>query len=153
MNQPAGKRTVVEPGCAVEVEFVYEGGERETQVLSLVPDEEADFLQGLLGVGTPMAKALMGYPEGERVFYRQADLLEVRILKIVPGGGKRGVGVAERREENLRKAQYHAELGNAIAFAASFSGKWGDYDPSKLTEEWEEKKPEEPGEEDAADDD
>ncbi len=138
MSLPAGKPTLVEPGCAVEVEFVYEGGERETQVLSLVADDEADFLQGLLGVGTPLAKALMGYPEGERVFYRQADLLEVHILRITPGGAKRGEGVAERREETLRKAQRQTELGNAIAFAASFNGKWGDYDPSKLTEEWEE---------------
>jgi len=59
MSLPAGKPTLVEPGCAVEVEFVYEGGERETQVLSLVADDEADFLQGLLGVGTPLAKALI----------------------------------------------------------------------------------------------
>jgi hypothetical protein len=134
---PSARRTVVEPGCEVEVEFHYEGGERETQAFSLVPDEQADFTQGLLGVGTALAKALVGYGEGEIVFYRQADILEVRILRIVPGGAKQSEGVAERRKEALDRAGRQVELGNLISFAASFNGKWGDYDPSALTEEWE----------------
>jgi len=137
MIMPSSRRSLVEPGCEVIVEFLYEGGERETQTLSLVADENADFTQGLLGVGTALAKALMGYSEGAHVFYRQADLLEVRILKITPGGARPADGVAERRQEALRKAARQAELGNAISFAASFNGKWGDYDPSSLTEEWE----------------
>jgi hypothetical protein len=137
MSFPSSRRSQVEAGCEVVVEFLYEGGERETQTLSLVADESADFTQGLMGVGSALAKALMGYSEGERVFYRQADLLEVHILKITPGGARSADGVAERRQEAQRKAARQAELGNAISFAASFNGKWGDYDPSALTEEWE----------------
>ncbi len=42
---------------------------------------------------------------------------------------------AARRQETLRKAVRQSEATNAILFASSFSGKWGDYDPTGLDED------------------
>jgi hypothetical protein len=43
---------------------------------------------------------------------------------------------ASQREAEYRQALADFEKRNAATFAASFSGKWGDYDPDGV-EKWE----------------
>jgi hypothetical protein len=52
-------------GTHVEVELVDESGASEYLAFDLVPDERADFANGFLGVGTPLAQAILGKVAGE----------------------------------------------------------------------------------------
>ena len=47
----------VAPGMHVEVELIGENGLSEPLAFDLVPDEQADFANGFLGAGTPLATA------------------------------------------------------------------------------------------------
>ena len=55
----------VAQGTHVEVELVDEAGAREPLAFDIVPDAQADFAQGFLGAGTPLAQATP--EEGPRV--------------------------------------------------------------------------------------
>ena len=63
------------------------------------------------------------------------DIRRVRIAAVTPTDEGPDRGVALRREATLRKAVDQSDLTNAILFASSFNGKWGDYDPAGLMEE------------------
>ncbi len=123
------------PGRHVELEIRYAGGEVEQLSLDLVPDSAADFEQGFLGQGTPLAKAILGRAAGEVVPYRVGDALEVRILSVAASLSAQPTDLSERREETLRKALRDSDRTSTILFASSYSSKWGDYDPTPLTDE------------------
>jgi hypothetical protein len=56
----------VGPGTHVQVELVDEAGNTEHLAFDVVPDAQADFAHGYLGIGTPLAQATMvfeGKPE------------------------------------------------------------------------------------------
>ena len=126
-------------GTHVTLELITEGGESEQLEFDLVTDRSADFARGFLGESTPLAQAILGQPAGRPLLYQNADIRAVRILAISPSQA-----VAEdaeaRRQETLRKAVRQSESTNAILFASSFSGKWGDYDPTGLDEDPDEEK-------------
>src|SRR5512139_2611852 len=62
-------------GTHVTVELIAESGTGESLAFDLVPDEQADFVRGFLGVGTPLAQALVGMVAGESVVYRLGDVV------------------------------------------------------------------------------
>ena len=121
-------------GTRVLVELVDERGLTEQMDVTIVADDFADVRIGYLGQGTPLARALEGHIPGDCVDYRMGELRELRILAVSLAEKGPDAGVSERRQEILRKAAADSDRINAILFASSFNGKWGDYDPSSLVE-------------------
>ena len=122
-------------GKHVLVDLVLAGGETERLEFDIVPDESADFTRGFLGTGTPLAKAITGLQPGQKHPYRVDDVCDVIVVSISPSKSAPPSGVKQRREEVIRKAVDHSDRTNAIIFASSFSGKWGDYDPTGFEDE------------------
>jgi hypothetical protein len=85
-----------------------------------------------LSEGTPLAKALAGHIEGETMPYPMDELYAVRVLKVTQSCDTPLTDLAQERQEKYMKAVREAEHSNAVNFASSFSGKWGDYDPDSL---------------------
>jgi hypothetical protein len=126
----------IRTGMQVEIELVDLEGTVEHQVFVIVPDKLADYAHHLLGEGTPLAKALMGRTLEEEVPYLLDDIVTVRILAVRSAVSDATFDAASQREAEYRQALADFEKRNAAAFAASFSGKWGDYDPDGV-EKWE----------------
>ena len=129
---------VVTTGTHVELEIAYEGAEVEQLSLDIVPDEAADFMRGLLGESTPLARAIAGKAAGDVLPYREGDALEVHILSVASQLSGQPVDLTERRRETERKAVRHSDQTNLIIFASSVDNKWGDYDPGVLQDEQDE---------------
>ena len=113
----------------------------ETLSFDLVSERAADFDEGRLGANTPLAQAIIGQDVGVLLPYNRGDVRSVRILSVNPALDPAPDDATERRQEALKKAVAAAERTNAAIFAASFSGKWGDYDPegvAKWAEEGDE---------------
>lgn len=137
-ESPSSGELTAQTGMHVVVELLDDAGGSEHLEFDIVPDKSADFMRGYLGEGTPLAKAIWGKPAGIRIPYRQADIAGLRILAVTPAETTPAENTAQQREAAMRKAMADVERTNAILFASSFSGKWGDYDPSGM-EHWEEK--------------
>jgi hypothetical protein len=134
-------------GRHVVVELVM-AGESDQLEFDIVPDEYADFEAGYLGAGTPLARAITGLFPGESAPYRVGDALLVKVIAVAPAAGPPPKEVADRRAETFRKAVDQSDRTNAMIFASSFSGKWGDYDPAAFGEQGnEEDQPDPPAEE------
>lgn len=125
----------VEPGMRVEIELVGRTGDKQRLIVIIVPDDKADFAAGFLGVGTPLAKAIVGQPVGTEVPYPLADMRAVKILGAVPSGQAPAEETAARREQVLKEAAEKAEFTTAQIFATSTDTKWGDYDADALDQE------------------
>jgi len=130
----ASKLHAVALGMQVELDLVTDEGSERLE-LELVPDEYADFLLGFLGIGTPLAKMILGGKAGEVIPYPVEGGREIHLIKVTPSQRKPPEEIADRRQANLRKALDQADRTNAVIFASSFSGKWGDYDPDSLQDE------------------
>jgi hypothetical protein len=125
-------------GMFVEVELFSQDGENERMVFTLVADEQADFKAGFLGVGTPLAKTILGHIEGDRLDYTVGDMLGLKILSVKISDQVQAEDVTARREAVIRKALNHSDYVNALTFATSVNSKWGDYDIDSLDpEQWE----------------
>jgi hypothetical protein len=135
MDTTTPEPDTVQPGLLVEVEITYQSEQERRQVV-IVPDEQADYAAGFLGAGTPLAQAILGEKVGSLVPYFSGDAISVRILSIAAAGKAPGEDIAARRQQALRQAVEQSDRTNAMIFAASFSGKWGDYDPQGI-EKWE----------------
>ncbi len=137
-TNPSKKSTdiYVRPGTHVVIAFILNQGEERLE-FDIVPDEVADFPRGFLGAGTPLAKAITGQKAGAEVPYEQEDIHAIRILEVKPALTEPPKDVKARREETIRKAVEASDRTNAVIFASSFSGKWGDYDPSALLDKEE----------------
>ena len=122
-------------GTHVAIELLDGSGGRERLEFDIVPDAVADLAKGFLGEGTPLARAIQGKPAGTDLPYKQADIVRVRILSVAPACSPPGAEEAHRQDAIIRKAVEDAERTDAILFASSFSGKWGDYDPEGM-EHW-----------------
>jgi len=134
--KPVQLPSVAEIGAHVIVELTDTSGQGERLEFDIVPDERADLANGFLGSGTPLARAICGHPAGHTIPYHQADIVSVRILSVVPAQAAPDTDPARQREAVLRRAREEAERTDAIVFASSFSGKWGDYDPGGM-EHWD----------------
>lgn len=122
-------------GMQVEIELLSRNGNNENMVLIIVPDDSSDYEKGYLGASTPLANILSGREVGESIPYDRDDLYAVRIIRIEHGPDIPLADLASERQARYQKAVRDAERSNAINFASSFSGKWGDYDPDSLLEE------------------
>ena len=119
-------------GMHVEVELLSRSGENEMMVFDIVPESSADYARGYLSENTPLARAITGRLEGETIPYQMDELYAVHILKVMRSQDTPLTDLAEERQAKFTKAVRDAERTNAINFASSFSGKWGDYDPDSL---------------------
>ena len=135
-DQPKPPRRVA-IGTHVVLELLTTSGETERLEFDLVIDRYADFVNGFLGESTPLAKAIAGQTAGSLVPYTMGDVRAAHVIAVTPSRGANPTDAEARREANLRKAVRQSDLTNAILFASSFSGKWGDYDPTGLDKELE----------------
>jgi len=135
-QEPDQSQPTVQAGTHVVIELCGTASQRERLEFDLVPDELADASKGFLGVGTPLAKAICGQPAGRTIPYRRADIVSVRILSVAPAHAAPEADAAQQQDAALRKAVEEAQRTDAIVFASSFSGKWGDYDPQGM-EHWD----------------
>lgn len=119
-------------GDHVVIEMIDGRGQSETLAFDLVPAEAADFDQGLLGANTPLARAILGRAAGSIVPYTMGDVHRLRIVAAGPSQRQGLTDARARREAALQKAADAIARTNAEIFAASFSGKWGDYDPAGM---------------------
>ena len=131
------KRRPAFSGAHVDLELIDASGGREALSFDIVPDKLADFKNGFLGEKTPLAQAISGHFAGDHVPYRVDEIVEIHILDVQRSQAKPDEGIQARRQAALQKAVKKSDLTNAVLFASSFNGKWGDYDPSGLTEEIE----------------
>ena len=102
--------------------------------IEIVPDDYADFELGYLGISTPLAQTILGKSAGAVIPYPVEGGIEVRIIDVAPSQKSPSKEIAERRQATLRKAIDQSDHTNAVMFASSFSGKWGDYDPGSITD-------------------
>jgi hypothetical protein len=121
-------------GTHVVIELLLVEGVERLE-FDLVTEEAADFHAGFLSVDTPLGQAILGEKPGITVPYFSEDTLAIRLLEVGPARLPPPAGLQARRQENLRKAIDASDRTNAMLFASSFSGKWGDYDPSGFIEE------------------
>jgi len=131
MSEPA-QDLKADAGMLVEVELLDRSGEAERLTFTLVPDEQADFKAGFLGVGTPLGKALLGRRAGEALDYQVGDIRSARVLSVAVSDRMPGEDVAARREAVVRDAVAHSDFINAMIFASAVNTKWGDYDADGL---------------------
>lgn len=119
-------------GAHVLVELIDQRGQSETLAFDLAPEQAADIDQGLLGANTPLAQAILGQTAGSIVPYNMGDVRQLRILAVSPSQRQELADARARREAAMQKAAEAVARTNAEMFAASFSGKWGDYDPAGM---------------------
>jgi hypothetical protein len=118
-------------GMRVEIDLVTIDGTERLE-MEIVPDDYADFTLGYLGFSTPLARTILGRKAGETVPYSVEGGIEVRIIHVSPSQKAPPKEIAARRRATLRKAIDQSDHTNAVLFASSFSGKWGDYDPDSI---------------------
>jgi hypothetical protein len=128
---------IVAPGTLVELRLIDQSGGAESIAFSIVADKLADYRNGFLGEGTPLARAILGKKVGARIVYGVDDIAAIEVVSVKPAESEPDQGVVERRQDTLRKALLRSDLTNAVIFATSFDSKWGDYDPAQLVEELE----------------
>ncbi len=135
--EPDDAPAEVAVGMHVAVELVGESGEEERLELDIVPDDEADFSAGFLGISTPLSRAMLGRRAGNVVRYRAGDIREIRILSVAASARPSNEDVAATREAILQKAVNKSDMADTVRFALSVDTKWGGYDPSGIAPEWE----------------
>ncbi len=119
-------------GTHVDLELISEDGTVEVMALDLVADAAADIDAGLIGIGTPLASAIVGRAAGTVVPYRQGDIRQVRIVVLAPSAIEPDMEAAERRRAASEEALRKAERTSAEIFSTTFTSKWGGYDASQL---------------------
>jgi hypothetical protein len=127
----------VKVGTHVVLELIDEEGSRERLELDVVIDTGADFNAGLLGIGTPLGKAIGGRRAGSTAPYKMGDLRQVAIIAVWPASAAAPSDAAERRQAALDKAAQDIAKTNAQIFASTFEGKWGGYNPDGM-DHWDE---------------
>jgi hypothetical protein len=129
------ERDTIGVGSQVEVLLTDRNGQTEQFTVIIVPDDAADFNQGLLGQNTPIAKALMGEKSGHIIPYLKDDILSIEVLSVAIPDSMPESDAAKKRKEKYLEAKREVEDTNAMVFASSFSGKWGDYDPDSIVKD------------------
>ncbi len=124
----------VELGTHVEVELIDETGASEALAFELVPDEQADFANGFLGAGTPLAHVIWGKYAGEVVACRLGDVTAVRISSVTVMERRQEEDVAAKRQAVIQQAVAESERVSDMVFALAVGSKWGDYDPGGVKE-------------------
>lgn len=128
---------LVAENTQVELELIARDKSREKLGLVLVPDAAADFAQGRLGLGTPLAQTILGHAANETLDYKRGDIVLVKILAVTENADAPSPDAGAGREQALRRARDKAQHANMVSFALTFDSKWGDYDPENIQENWE----------------
>jgi hypothetical protein len=136
-SEPSDSAIEIAIGAHVEVELISESGENERLAFDVVPDAEADFSAGFLGVGTPLARALVGQRAGSVVPYQMGDITQVKILTVETSGRTPVDDVAADRQAVIQRAINKSDLADAVRFALTVDQKWGDTDPEGIASNWE----------------
>lgn len=145
--ESTGKPIKATQGTWVEVELFSESGDKELLAFDLVPDEDADLDDGLLGLGTPLGRAITGKTAGDTVPYNVGDIRLVRVLKVTYSRRSLSdTNAATTRQVTLQKAASQSDLAEVVRFATTFNSKWGDYDPESIAAHWHESQPGDMGE-------
>ena len=118
----------------VEIELTCSDGEHEIMAFDIVPEDQADYYNGFLGVCTPIAQAIIGRPAGTTVSYKAGDICKIKILSVSHSTRQAPADRAAQREETIRKAVAESEIKDRIAVATAVDNKWGDSDPDGLLE-------------------
>jgi len=116
-------------GSHVEIDLIDEAGHAERMAFDLVLAKQADISRGLLSAEAPLGKAVRGKFVDALIPYAMGDIRQIRIVSVGPEEVSALSDAEARRAAVLQKALDDAERTNAQMFAASYSGKWGDYDP------------------------
>jgi len=127
-SRPAKQRVALK--TRVQAHLVGPEGEPEALEFDIVPDAEADYERGFLGVSTPLARAIMGHAEGDTVRYRAEGVTAVRIVKVTASATTAAPNREAERQAVIDKAVAQSEILNDAAFALAAGSKWGDYDPA-----------------------
>lgn len=122
----------VRVGYCVEIELLSRSGERESLKFDLVPDEQADYQAGFLGLSAPLAQAILGEKPGITIPFFTDELMAVEIISICKSTRTPDKETAAQREAALKDARDQIEFTNAVLFAASVDTKWGEYDADGL---------------------
>jgi hypothetical protein len=133
-RQAANAPSRVDLGTHVEVELVDEPGNNEHLAFDIVPDAQADFAHGFLGIGTPLAQAIIGQTAGSTVPYHVGDMAQARILSVTLDVRTPSADVEAKRQTVLQQAIAQSERISDMAFALAVGSKWGDYDPGGAKE-------------------
>jgi len=136
-REPSDSPIEVAIGSHVEIELMAESGENESLAFDIVPDTEADFDAGFLGVGTPLARAILGWRAGSVVHYQVGDIMHVKILAVRASSRAPSEDVAADRQAVIQKAISKSDLADAVRFALTVDQKWGDTDPEGIASNWE----------------
>jgi hypothetical protein len=123
---------IISIGSHVTLNLLDRIGNEERMEFDIVPDDSADYIHGFLGESTPIAKVLLGERASSVIPYLKEDILAIEILSVAPSIIKPPKNTKELRQSMMDKAIREVEHTNAVVFASSFSGKWGDYDPDSL---------------------
>jgi hypothetical protein len=118
-------------GTHVEAELIDVDGVSERLTFDLVRDEQADFANGFLGAGTPLAQAIWGKGAGEIVAYRLGDVVSVRLVSVTVAARVQEEDVAAKRQSVIQQAVLESERVSDMVFALAVGSKWGDYDPGE----------------------
>lgn len=116
----------------VKLEMVFNSGESEQMTFLMVPDADAEYYSGFLGESTPLAKAILGRTAGVTVPYYKGDIQQVRILAVQPGSKTGASEAAAKRHAETEEAKEETARTNAMIFATTVEGKWGEYDADSL---------------------
>jgi len=121
-------------GTHIEVELIDGTGASEALAFDLVPNEQADFANGFLGAGTPLAQAIWGKCAGEFVAYGSGDVVSVRVVSVTNAGRTPEEDIAVKRQAVIQQAVAESERISDMVFALAVGSKWGDYDPGGIKE-------------------
>lgn len=130
----------VKVGVHAVVDLIDEQGGREQLALDVVADDNADFDAALLGIGTPLGKAIAGRRAGSIVPYKRGDLRQVEIISVRPADQPAANDASERRQAAHDKAVQEIAKTDAQIFASTYEGKWGGYNPDGM-EHWDQDPP------------
>ena len=123
-------------GVHTVLELVSRSGETEELAVDIVPDAAADIDAGLLGVGAPLAKAVLGKRAGSSTPYTVGDLTAIRVLRVTWADEEVARLSAERRQDAIDRTTRAVAKTAAETFASTFEGKWGGYNPDGM-EHWD----------------
>ena len=100
----------------VELDLIDLDGNRERLALHVVADAAADFDAGLLGIGTPLGKAIAGRRAGSTAPYVRGDLRSVSIVSVRPAAAPAPDSLADSLAAQLEiERSRNAELMEALA--------------------------------------
>ena len=125
-------------GTRVEAELLDEHGGVERLAFDIVPDAQADFAAGFLGVGATLARALLGRRAGEVVHYRLADVVQARIVSVAPSIRPASPDHSAARQAAIQEAVSRSDREDMVRLALTVDVKWGDWDPERVAETWDE---------------